>query len=80
MKRAKEEKLKAENKYMWALVDGAEEKVDECICICFIHTFMVDQWYVSLVCSGVESPITTFHLGFFMPLGCLFLQGQAKMK
>jgi hypothetical protein len=44
-KRAKEEKLKAEEKYMWALVDGVKEKVDECICICFVHTFVVDQWY-----------------------------------
>jgi DNA topoisomerase-1 len=44
-KRAREEKLKAEDKYMWALVDGVKEKVDECICICFVHTFVVDQWY-----------------------------------
>jgi len=27
-KRAREEKLKVENKYMWTLVDGVEEKVD----------------------------------------------------
>jgi hypothetical protein len=45
-KKEREEKLKVEDKYMWALVDGVEEKVDECICICFVHTFMVDQWYV----------------------------------
>jgi hypothetical protein len=49
-KRAREEKQKVEDKYMSTLVDGVEEKVDECICIYFIHTFMVDQWYVSLVC------------------------------
>jgi hypothetical protein len=45
-KKAREEKLKAEDKYMWAFIDGVEENVDGCICICFIHTFMVDQWYV----------------------------------
>jgi hypothetical protein len=34
-KRANEEKLEAENKYMWAFVDCVEEKVDECISILF---------------------------------------------
>jgi hypothetical protein len=45
-KKAREEKLKVENNYMWAFVDCVEEKVDECICIYFVHTFVVDQWYV----------------------------------
>ncbi len=79
-KKAREEKLKVENNYMWAFVDCVEEKVDECICIYFVHTFVVDQWYVWLLCLGVEDPVTTFHVGLSMPLGCLFLQGQAKMR
>jgi len=35
--------------------------------VCFIGMFMC-------------RPITTFHLGFSMPFGCLILQGQAKMR
>jgi hypothetical protein len=72
-KNAKEEKQKVENKYMWALVDCMEEKVDECTCICFVHTFVVNQTYVCFICLGVEDLVTTFHVGLFMPFGCLFL-------
>jgi hypothetical protein len=88
-KRAREEKLKAEDKYMWALYDGVKDKVDECICIYFVHTFVVDQWYVNwyrfvqvlkalslpsmLVSLSHLGAITTFHASLSMPLGCLFL-------
>jgi hypothetical protein len=50
-KRVKEEKLKAANKYMWALIDGVEEKVDECICIPFflIVDLLLDLEYLCII-------------------------------
>jgi len=40
-KRAKEEKLKAEEKYMWALVDGVKEKVDKSVFLFVVLTFLI---------------------------------------
>jgi hypothetical protein len=79
-KRAREEKLKAEDKYMWALVDGVKEKVDECICIGFVHTFVVDQWYACLVCSGCRRPCHYLPCWPLYATWVLFLQAQAKLR
>jgi len=47
--------------------------------VLFTHLWLINgmlDWYV----QGVEGPVTTFHAGLSMPLGCFFLKGQAKLR
>lgn len=48
-KALREEKLKQEEKYMWAIVDGVKEKVWFCLALAFsFHTWYFKRNYVVL--------------------------------